>query len=276
VELSTVFIVFFLALTLFLLYRYLPGFSNAEREKLRTEIDQLRADMMSMAREHEERISGLKEHYESKIDELKRQHISQLATLMAMMHETKTQLSNMQNKTERERNINVLAIWPHSDTDPLNVADEAEGLFNSGVSYDALTGSIERRDVVRRLRRGKYNVLQVDAHGTKQYIYLNDDTPTLPGWWARLVKDHDIDLVVLMACNSDSSMADGLLRNGVNAVITVDGEIKDAAAVDFVTALYENLASGDSLKFAVERAKLVMDFDQQAMIRHWGEDLWKG
>jgi hypothetical protein len=268
--------VFFLALTLFLLYRYLPSFSNAEREKLQSEIDQLRADMMTMARDYEERISGLKAHYESKIDELKRQHIAQLATLMTMMHETKTQLSNMQNKTERERNINVLAIWPHSDADPLNVSDEAEGLFNSGVSYDALTGSIERRDVVRMLRRGKYNVLQVDAHGTKQYIYLNDDTPTLPGWWARLVKDHDIDLVVLMACNSDSSMADGLLRNGVNAVITVDGDIKDAAAVDFVTALYENLASGDSLKFAVERAKLVMDFDQQAMIRHWGEDLWKG
>lgn len=262
--------------------RYLPSdlrpyFSSPERIRLQTELDQLRAEMSAMAKDHEQKFVDLRESYERRIEDLKQAHISQLATLINMMHETKVEVSTMKNGSNSapRRPIRVLAIWPQYEAGNLGLTQEAQGMFNSGVSYSAVTGPLERKDVVRALRRGKYNVLQIDAHGTKQYIYLNDNTPTLPGWWARLVKEHDIDLVVLMSCDSESEMGDALLRNGVDAVITVDGEIKDSAAVDFVTALYEDIASGDSLKFAVERAKLVMNFDQQSMIHLWGEDLWK-
>jgi len=253
-----------------------PYFSSPERLRLQTEIDSLRAELAAMAREYERKLLEQRVHYEQKLGDIKRQHVQQLETIFSMMHDMRGRMNG--HATDRHhvaQAMNVLAIWPRYAEDPLDSkSSTAKSLFNSGIAYTALTGNLSRSDVVRALRRGNHNVIQIDAHGNQQYIYLSDSIPTLPGWWGKLVEDHNIDLMVVMSCHSESGMADALLRSGVDAVITVDGEIEDNAAIEFVSALYENLANGDSLSFAVERARLVMEFDQQQMIRRWGEDLW--
>lgn len=265
---------------LLFLERFLPSevrpyFNSPERLRLQTEIDQLKSDISSMTAHYEERIAELKEHYEQKIEEIRRHHIHQMGTIYNMMNEMRTQNGKRNGQMAKEAPaLHVLAIWPHYESDPLDTRGAAAGLYNSGISYTPLMGPLRRRDIVAAIRRNSYNILQIDAHGEKEAIYLDDATPTLPGWWVRLVKDYSIDLVALIACHSESQMGDALLREGAKAVITVSGDIADDAAVDFVAALYENIANGDSLSVAVERAKLVMDFDQAQMIRHWGKDLW--
>ena len=95
-----------------------------------------------------------------------------------------------------------------------------------------------------------------------------------PGWWAEVGGLANIQLVVLMACES-SDVADALIREGIPAVISVRREITERSAIQFVIGFYEAIRSGMSLARAVKVAALRLPLREKDMIDFQGEDLWQ-
>lgn len=230
----------------------------------------------------------------------------QVATLLAQLTETRSQLQKTQIElaaTVAEldrlrlsmagpviptpaRRIRVLGIWPDTELDPLS--KEGSALDNAGISYQGLTGTVTRRDILRELRRsqgnaGGYNVIHVGSHGQESDpaanqiggILLSHGDLTPPGWWGQVAGANSIQMAVLMVCEGDD-VADALRRAGVVGVVAASRELADRAAVAFSWALYENLAEGMGLADAVRQATWVLSSDQAGMIRLIGGDPWAG
>ena len=132
--------------------------------------------------------------------------------------------------------------------------------------------------VARQLRRAEYHVLHYVGHGGRDHFrghgVLALEDPERPDGPPRLttgrdlavvLRDHrSLRLVVLNACegarddapdNPFAGIAPVLARAGIPAVIAMQFEVSDEAAVAFGGALYESLASGTALDVAVSDAR---------------------
>jgi hypothetical protein len=181
------------------------------------------------------------------------------------------QRSNGQQKITPVKMV-VLGIWPVAPGQAsLDQQAEADALYDAGYTYVALRGArATRAGVIWEVDRLHPTILQVGGHGDKDGIMLSDGIAE-PGWWAELVTGREIDLVVLLSCDSSQqdeyNISDALIRARVNAVISCDDKIGDIDAVRFTQMLYSRLAEGALLSEAVRRAKLAISRKSGEMIR---------
>jgi formylglycine-generating enzyme required for sulfatase activity len=129
------------------------------------------------------------------------------------------------------------------------------------------------RDLQREMRRGPWHVFHFTGHGgfdrntDEGFVALADDGQThrlSATLLARLLADQrSLRLVVLNACEGArggqrdvfSSTAAILVRRGIPAVLAMQYEITDQAAIEFVRAFYEALADGLPVDAAVAEAR---------------------
>jgi len=130
------------------------------------------------------------------------------------------------------------------------------------------------RDLQRAMRSGPWHVFHFIGHGgfdrnvDEGFIALADEegqTHRLPATQlGRLLSDHDsLRLVLLNSCEGArgserdifSSTAAILVRRGIPAVLAMQYEITDRAAIEFARAFYEALADGLPVDAAVVEAR---------------------
>ena len=136
-------------------------------------------------------------------------------------------------------------------------------------------------DLAAEIRARPWHVLHFVGHGgfdedsDSGFLEFSDDQgnacPVLATDLGRLVAgNHDLRLVVLNACESAVTGAEGffsstaakLMREGVPAVVAMQYEITDDAALAFSSSFYEGLARGlpvdRTVMFARESVKMTM------------------
>jgi len=144
------------------------------------------------------------------------------------------------------------------------------------------------RDLQRALRRGEYHVFHFVGHGDFDrlrgeggLIFEDDErrADRLPaGKLARLLADHrSLRLVILNACESAylegndpfASTAATLVRAGVPAVVAMQFEITDGAAVELAQVFYESLADNLPVDAALAEARKAIDLAVSNTVE-WG------
>lgn len=196
------------------------------------------------------------------------QLISKVLMLERKEERLQTTIAELQKKVGIEpqkdaRKPFVLGIWPESN---LDTTAERDAVYNAGFDYMALVGqAVTRRRILKELRTGKITVLEIGAHGDEQGIVVNSRNYS-GGWWENALKDHGVEIALLLACSSDSSVAASMRRAGVQHVIAVDGEIDDTAAVEFAQQFYQLYADGETVADAVADAKLTLEPSQAERI----------
>ena len=157
-----------------------------------------------------------------------------------------------------------------SDLPALDVARERErveravaGLRAQGAVELAWLAGQTWRDLQRELQGGPWHILHFVGHGgfdaarDEGYVCLAGEDgraqPLHATLLARLLADHrSLRLVLLNTCYGArsggrdvfSSTASILLRRGIPAVLAMQDEITDRAAIAFARAFYETLAVG--------------------------------
>ena len=206
----------------------------------------------------DERIAALRVEYEKRINSLEAQisilfellRKSNMAPEMAEI-ERQHEVSKAENPTPK-----VLGIWPQSNLDTVG---ERGAVYNAGFAYMALVGEdVRRSTITRELRTGEYTILEIGAHGDETGIFINSVNFSA-GWWANVLRNRGIYIAVLLACKSDSSIADAMKNAGVEYVVAVSGELDDAAAVEFAQEFYKIYAQGASVADAVTEARYALD-----------------
>ncbi len=129
-------------------------------------------------------------------------------------------------------------------------------------------------DLQRQLRRGEYHVFHYIGHGTYD-IQANDGVLAFEGPQGRgqlvsgtdlgaLLHDHrTLRLVLLNSCEGArsgrtdpySGTAQSLVRQGIPAVVAMQFEITDEAAITLAQSLYEAVADGYPLDAALSEAR---------------------
>ena len=116
-------------------------------------------------------------------------------------------------------------------------------------------------------------ILQISGHGKPDgTIYLRDEKgnphPLRPEALPALLRafDHTIELIILNACGSIAQAE--LLKEHVNCVVTVAGQIKSSAALRFSSSFYQGLAYGRSVQqaFDLSASELIIA-DQPDQVR---------
>ena len=157
------------------------------------------------------------------------------------------------------RVVTVLGIWSGDDLDTL---EERDAIYDAGFEYRALRGdAATRANILRELRQGHITILEIGAHGDGDAIFIEEQELTA-GWWQRALKGRGVRVAVILACFSDTSVADAMRRAGVQHVIAVNGEIEDVAAVEFAQEFYKLFASGMPVPQAYDEARLALDYRQ--------------
>lgn len=168
----------------------------------------------------------------------------------------------------------------------LEVATSA--LSSSGLLKLTWVEGATWRDLQRELRHGPFHVLHFVGHGgfdrpTGEGVVVMADedgrsaklSATQLG---RLLADHNsLRMVLLNSClgakgsGTDvfSSTASILIRRGVPAVVAMQYEISDRAAIEFARSLYEALADGVPIDAAVAEARKAISFGSGNSIE-WG------
>jgi hypothetical protein len=153
----------------------------------------------------------------------------------------------------------VLGVWPGSN---LSTSEERDAIYDAGVEYRALFGDrATRANILRELRIGGITVLEIGAHGNPETLLINEHQLT-GGWWQRVLTGRSINVAVILACFSDSSVADAMKRAGVQHVVAATEDIEDAAAVEFARQFYQLYAAGMDVPRAFDEAKLALDYRQ--------------
>lgn len=135
------------------------------------------------------------------------------------------------------------------------------------------------RDLQRALRRGPWHIFHFVGHGgfdpmtEEGSILLTDDAGQerllRATGLAELLDDHYLRIVFLNSCEgarggeSDafSSTAATLVRRGIPAVVAMQYEITDKAALEFSRALYEAIVDGLPVEAAVTEARTAVSID---------------
>jgi hypothetical protein len=146
--------------------------------------------------------------------------------------------------------------------------------------------SIERLDTPRlsrlnrRLRTEQFHILHFIGHGDfddnkgSGELFFEDDqgrsSPVSAAQVATALRDHQsVRLVILNACEGARSSrtdpfagtAQTLIRAGVPAVIAMQFEVTDDAAITFSSELYTSIALGDSVDRALSEARKAIYLD---------------
>lgn len=153
----------------------------------------------------------------------------------------------------------VLGVW---SGDGVGVGEERDAVYDAGVEYRALFGDrATRANILRELRIGGITVIEIGAHGNPDELLIANQQLT-GGWWQRVLTGRNINVALILACFSDSSVADAIKRAGVKHVIAATDELEDAAAVEFARQFYQLYAAGTDVPRAFEEAKLALDYRQ--------------
>jgi len=185
--------------------------------------------------------------------------------LQAMHPEQTTHLS-------ANAKLSILAIWPAQSD--LNLQASRDALYNAGVHYLALNGTVTMADIVDEFSRHDFNALELGTHGKRLElaaqgleggIWLSDGIAS-PGWWARLATFQKLKLAIVLACDSLQT-GEALLHAGVEHVIAVQGTIEDTAAIKFAFPFYKYIAAGKTITTAFDLAKLALTRDQAENLR---------
>jgi hypothetical protein len=207
--------------------------------------------------------------------EYEEQATRSLADLRAQLEHALARIAELEGGRTGGR---ILGVWfsandANDASGALDVRGEADAVYNSAIPYTALTGAVTKGQIVAHLRRSHYAILEVGGHGRANAIQLADGW-ALEGWWRRVLRRYPVALAVLLTCRSETLMH-ALLESGVQCVIAVQGAIRDGAAVAFANALYEYLAGGDSVREAVELAKLSLEHTEAEKIVTAGDEQWR-
>jgi hypothetical protein len=133
------------------------------------------------------------------------------------------------------------------------------------------------RDLRTALRRGPWHIFHFighggfDSHAEEGFLALADESGKTRDVSAtevgRLLHDHnDLRLVLLNAClgaqggtrDVFSSTAATLIRRGIPAVVAMQYEISDPAAIEFARTFYEQIAEGMPVDTAVAEARIAI------------------
>ncbi|MCU0634974.1 MAG: CHAT domain-containing protein [Gemmatimonadaceae bacterium] len=144
------------------------------------------------------------------------------------------------------------------------------------------------RDLQRTLRRGDYHVFHFIGHGhfdeaagegTLSFVGENGRAQTLNATeiGSLLADERALRLVVLNSClgakgnaaSVFSSTAATLVRRGVPAVVAMQYEISDRAALEFSQSLYEAIADGMPVDAAVAEARKAVRLSARDSVE-WG------
>jgi len=181
------------------------------------------------------------------------------------------------------------------DLEPLDVDLERQrveralaGLVDQGLVELVWLEGQTWRDLQRAMRRSPWHVVHFIGHGgfdphrDEGVLWLADDAGRARALHAselaRLLADHaDLRLVLLNACESArpgkldifSSTATALVRRGLPAVIAMQYEITDRAAIEFARSLYDALADGLPIDAAVSEARKAVQLDAPHSME-WG------
>jgi len=164
-------------------------------------------------------------------------------------------------------------------TEELRAAGTLEIKWMEGSTYDALQNE---------LRRAEYHIFHFVGHGGfdpvigKGVLAFTDETGKAQILEAAVVarilsRENTLRLVVLNAClgakgsGTDvfSSTAATLVRGGVPAVVGMQYEISDAAAIEFSKSLYRAIADGMPVDAAVADARVSVSASKRDSIE-WG------
>jgi hypothetical protein len=159
------------------------------------------------------------------------------------------------------------------DAERRQISESLQRLSSDLVKVDWLPGD-RWQDVARALRSAPWHVLHFVGHGgfdedmESGFIELSGDdgrahqvpAADLARW---VYENPELRLVVLNACESATTGAAGafsstaakLLREGVPAVVAMQYEISDPAALAFATVFYEGVARGIPVDRAVTVAR---------------------
>ena len=144
------------------------------------------------------------------------------------------------------------------------------------------------RDLQRLMRAGPWHIFHFIGHGgfnhltEEGFIALEDDAGEMfqlpASLLARLIADHTaLRLAILNSCdgaqgaNTDvfSSSASLLVRRGLPAVLAMQYEITDRAAIEFARGFYEALADGLPVDAATSEARISVSLGVTNTIE-WG------
>lgn len=144
------------------------------------------------------------------------------------------------------------------------------------------------RDLQRSMRTGEWHIFHFIGHGAyveesdEGFVALADEggkTHLLSaGNLGRLLDDHhSLRLVVLNSCEGArggkhdvlSSTAAVLMRRGLPAVVAMQYEITDRAAIEFTRSFYEAIADGQPVDGAVAEARIAVSLALERTLE-WG------
>lgn len=186
--------------------------------------------------------------------------------------------------------LRVLGVHAQpSDRDRLDVEQERESVAALGsVSSDQvqvtwLEGD-RWRDLSQALGQGGWHILHFIGHGgfdtetDSGFLELSDDDGAALQVGATRIgraaaRSGDLRLVVLNACESAStggagafsSTAAKFMQEGIPAVVAMQYEITDPAALAFAAGFYESLARGNQVDHAVTEAREIVRVSQNSL-----------
>jgi hypothetical protein len=182
-----------------------------------------------------------------------------------------------------------------SDRDPLDVEQEQQWL-------QAALADLERtrrvrltwikgqtwRELQGAMRQGRWHAFHFIGHGgfdqtaDEGIVALADEQggtrPLHAGDLSLLLRDHaSLRLVLLNACDTGragaldpfSSTAGALVRRGIPAVVAMQSEISDRAAIEFTRTFYGALADGFPIDVAVMEARRAVKLAHRSSLE-WG------
>lgn len=192
--------------------------------------------------------------------------------------------------------LRVLAmVAAPTDLERLDVAAERQRL-EAALEHACESGGTEVvwvegqtwRDLQRALRGGPWHVFHFIGHGAydeeqqEGVIALTDEAgaismlpATLLG---RILDDHHpLRLVVMNSCETArggthdvfSSTAATLMQRGIPAVLAMQFEISDRAAIEFMACFYEAIADGMPIDGAVAEARIALTLEHRGTLE-WG------
>lgn len=194
------------------------------------------------------------------------------------------ELSDPPRALALSRPLRVLVVISNPvdvDADPLDVEHEWANIVQALAGLRT-AGQVEVERLIpptlaalqKRLRRGHYHVLHFIGHGrfdadeNDGQLLLEDQTgrgrATSGNELGTLLYDHRwLRLAVLNACEGARSgstdpfagTAQSLIQQGIPAVVAMQFEISDPAAISFSQALYEAVADGYPLDAAIAEAR---------------------
>ncbi len=160
--------------------------------------------------------------------------------------------------------LRVLAIWPDRD---LLVDAERKAMADSGISYEALYGERATKDeILRQMRIDGFTVIEIGAHGDAAGIHLASGDILDATFWIGVLHRRTICMALLLACHSDTSIADAFRRSGVRYVIAATGEIEDHDVGRFARTFYQGYADGLDVERAFFEAKLILSRQQADLL----------